>query len=243
MVLPAGQASIYILKYVSKSMENVEIILGIIGSVSGVISILAIVYLLGYKLGRIEAKLDFFDPKEFGTILGTVNTISKIYERDFEKKIREITMEVLSKSGAISENPKLDIRKVNPDVLERIGELIGVEIKEIHIFKEFRNMEGTEINTIDELVPSSYFFLDTTIVHEGREIEIFSKYQIDENMNLEVVSSQIGSITLKEEDKKNAVSSEMMNNFLTGYGERIRDLLTIFLQTLIRITLSAETVR
>lgn len=41
-------------------MENVEIILGIIGSVSGVISILAIVYLLGYKLGRIEAKLDFF---------------------------------------------------------------------------------------------------------------------------------------------------------------------------------------
>ena len=224
-------------------MENVEIILGIIGSVSGVISILAIVYLLGYKLGRIEAKLDFFDPKEFGTILGTVNTVSKIYERDFEKKVREITMEVLSKSGALSENPKQDIRKVSPDVLEKIRKLVGIEIKEIHILKEFRNMEGKEISTMDELTPSSYFFSDTTVVHEGREIKIFTTYQIDENMNLEVVSSQIVSITLKKEDKKNAVSSEMMNNFLTGYGERIRDLLTIFLQTLIRITLSAENAR
>ena len=172
-----------------------------------------------------------------------MNTISKIYERDFEKKVREITMEVLSKSGALSENPKLDIRKVSPDVLEKIGKLVGIEIKEIHILKEFRNMEGKEISTMDELTPSSYFFSDTTVVHEGREIKIFTTYQIDENMNLEVVSSQIVSITLKKEDKKNAVSSEMMNNFLTGYGERIRDLLTIFLQTLIRITLSAENAR
>ena len=63
-------------------MGTIEMILGITGTVSGIIS-LTLAYVLWYKFGRIS-KLDV-DPKEFGKIIATVKIFSKTFKENIKK--------------------------------------------------------------------------------------------------------------------------------------------------------------
>ncbi len=221
-------------------MENIEMILGIIGTSSGIISILTLAYLLGYKLGRIETKLDFFDPKEFGKIIATVTILSKTYEEDIKKRIGEITVDILSGAGALSKNPTLKVRTINTDIIKEIGEAAGVNIEKMRIGIASNNCEKMREISLDELKPFSRFYIEVIADYEGRTVELSTLYEIDENLNVNFISSDIQPVKLKKEDMKNKVSIEMMNELLTGYAENINNFLATVFMVIIGITTNPE---
>jgi hypothetical protein len=223
-------------------MENIEMILGIIGTVSGIISILTLAYVLGYKFGRIETKLDFFDPKEFGKIIATVTILSKIYEEDIKKRIGKITIDILSEAGALSKNPTLKVRTINTDIIRRIGEVAGIKIEKMRIRTVSNNEKMREIS-LDELQPFSQVYVEVIANYNGRKVRLSTVYELDEDMNVNVISSYTQPIELKKEDMKNEISIEMMNELLTGYAEKINNFLATVFMVIIKITMNPESVK
>lgn len=223
-------------------MENIEMILGIIGTVSGIISILTLAYVLGYKLGRIETKLDFFDPKEFGKIIATVAMLSKTYEEDIKKRIGKITIDILSEAGALSKNPTLKVRTINTDIIRRIGEVAGIKIEKMRIRTVSDNEKMREIS-LDELQPFSQVYVEVIANYNGRKVRLSTVYELDEDMNVNVISSHTQPIELKKEDMKNEISIEMMNELLTGYAEKINNFLATVFMVIIKITMNPESVK
>jgi len=100
---------------------TVSEIAGIIGAITGGISILGVVYTLGIKFGHINTKLKeienkLIDPVKFGGACNQVETLYKVYVLDALPRRR-------NKNNPESNNPKNKIFKISNELLDLIEKI------------------------------------------------------------------------------------------------------------------------
>ena len=125
-------------------MESFDIFT-FIGSISGIIAILTLIYVFGHKFGVIDTKLagienKLIDPIEFGKLFSKVETLYKVYVEDILHK--EISG---GNPSPIKQNPGSNPGSKNEIDIELSDELLG-EIKKIT--KENSEKDSIDITTL-----------------------------------------------------------------------------------------------
>ena len=220
---------------ISIAPSDISLILGIVGAISGIISLLAVVYTLGHKLGEIETTLRHLSPKEFGEIKAKVDMLASLYLADRQQAIsKDLSHEIAAASK--KPNPGSQISELLTLAFKRLG--LRVEDSSLNALSsnqdESKEIEST--SQLPELPPGTLLELEGKIWTAEDENAIFrARFRIMPNKTVELLGTDVDEVefTPKSLDKQ---SMHVLVSKSKAYVDTMsRIILPLIMQAIFRI--------
>jgi len=180
------------------------------------------------------------DAKQEGEIKAKVNALWQVF---IESKLPKLSKELLETMKALltTSNPHSQTELIE-EILSRAAREFGITISSFEIFREVILMGPEEmvarIDRVSELIPNSDIFAILTIQIEGRRIEMFLRFHINEDMTIEKLQEYVSAIDLLPEEagmKASDLARRLNVTKLQGYADVVGKLLSVILETLVTI--------
>jgi hypothetical protein len=197
-------------------MGDITFVIALIGAISGITSLAGMIYAIGYKMGRIDEKLEnissyilrHLDPEKQGEKYGRVDALWQFFND-------MITALMVKK-----------IRSPATQVFRSIFETLGVEVRDIKIFKVIVSPKDSilrPISKLSEISPDTYLLLTAELGIEGREFEYEVSFYFDKYRKTVVENWSIDCIKFKNEDAK--MDKKTLALYIKGYTEAMTTLI------------------
>jgi hypothetical protein len=214
-------------------LPDVSTILAVIGAATGVVSLLAIVYTLGYKFGAIESTLRHLSPKEFGEIKAKVDMLSSLYLSDRQQAIsKDLSHEIAGASK--KPNPGSQLSELLKLAFEKLG--LRVEDSSLYVLSTNEN-ELKEVESVSQLreLSSRTLQLKAKIWTAEEENAIFeARFRIMPDKTVEILGTDVDEVTFTRKSLDNQ-SMRVLVPKAEAYVDTIaRIILPLIIQTLFR---------
>lgn len=183
-------------------------VVAIIGAISGLISISALIYALGFKFGKIESTMGYIKPEAIGEMTAKLDILWKLYVEDRRQAISdELRVQILEMLTSMKNPHQVTVENLPflaMSILRRLGiNISNLEIRRVVPEEELHPRALTPIRDLRDLKPGVILFFTATIKIDDREATVFGTYALEHDMKLRLVSSEVEQVEIFAEEASN----------------------------------------
>ncbi len=180
----------------------------LIGFVSGLTSIAILIYIAGYKLGRVDKSLEDLRilPNEVDKLIARVDILWESFMRSFHSKNPPSEEEASKAIMNFAKNFGLNVKKLE------LYRLVRREVRKEGMFK---------VSKLTEVKPPTWMLMEAELEKEHKDMKLVTTFYVNENGKIE---KEEMTLKLEPHQVKSDVARMMFSSYLKEVG---RFLLTI----------------